>query len=48
MLMYIDIIPADKAFYEAGLYSVKGGKLSNALVFYNCFLDLCEAIEDQV
>lgn len=41
-----DIIPADKAFYEAGTQCRKLGWDSMAFVFLNRFLDLMEVIED--
>ncbi|KAK9871476.1 hypothetical protein WA026_012850 [Henosepilachna vigintioctopunctata] len=46
LLRYTDIIPADKAFYEAGIDLKKEGKYSEAFVFLNHYLDLCEAIEE--
>ncbi|KAJ8919865.1 hypothetical protein NQ315_006394 [Exocentrus adspersus] len=46
LLRYTDIIPADKAFYEAGKDLKEEGKLSEAFVFLNHYLDLCEAIEE--
>ncbi|CUT99105.1 intraflagellar transport protein 172 [Echinococcus multilocularis] len=41
-----DIIPADKAFFEAGMQCRKLGWDSMAFVFLNRFLDLMEIIED--
>ncbi|VDM16004.1 unnamed protein product [Hydatigera taeniaeformis] len=41
-----DIIPADKAFFEAGTQCRKLGWDSMAFVFLNRFLDLMEVIED--
>ncbi|KAK4876609.1 hypothetical protein RN001_009115 [Aquatica leii] len=46
LLRYSDIIPADKAFYEAGVDLREDGRLSEAFVFLNHYLDICEAIED--
>ncbi|KAF7269422.1 hypothetical protein GWI33_017527 [Rhynchophorus ferrugineus] len=46
LLRYTDIIPADKAYYEAGKDLKDEGRLSEAFVFLNHYLDLCEAIED--
>lgn len=66
MLRYTDIIPADKAYYEAGKFILirsqiylrknsqilsgmdmkKDGRISEAFVFLNHYLDLCEAIEE--
>lgn len=40
------MIPADKAFYEAGKDLKEEGRLSEAFVFLNHYLDLCEAIEE--
>ncbi|XP_050306348.1 intraflagellar transport protein 172 homolog [Anthonomus grandis grandis] len=46
LLRYTDIIPADKAFYEAGKDLKEVGRNSEAFVFLNHYLDLCEAIEE--
>ncbi|XP_076029417.1 intraflagellar transport protein Oseg2 isoform X2 [Oratosquilla oratoria] len=46
MLRHTDIIPADKAFYEAGMACREIGWENMAFVFLNRFLDLCEAIEE--
>ncbi|CAG9816108.1 unnamed protein product [Phaedon cochleariae] len=46
LLRYTDLIPADKAFYEAGKDMKEEGRLSEAFVFLNHYLDLCEAIEE--
>ncbi|XP_017777562.1 PREDICTED: intraflagellar transport protein 172 homolog [Nicrophorus vespilloides] len=46
LLRYTDIIPADKAFYEAGIDLREEGRNSEAFVFLNHYLDICEAIED--
>jgi intraflagellar transport protein 172 len=46
LLRYSDIIPVDKAFYEAGIAAKTGGKDNMAFVFLNRFLDLCDAIEE--
>ncbi|VEN45242.1 unnamed protein product, partial [Callosobruchus maculatus] len=46
LLRYTDIIPADKAYYEAGIDMRDEGRLSEAFVFLNHYLDLYEAIED--
>ncbi|CAH0547356.1 unnamed protein product [Brassicogethes aeneus] len=46
LLRYTDVIPADKAFYEAGKDMKEEGRLSEAFVFLNHYLDLCEAIEE--
>ncbi|XP_066261495.1 intraflagellar transport protein 172 homolog [Euwallacea similis] len=46
LLRYTDIIPADKAFYEAGKDLKEENRISEAFVFLNHYLDLCEAIEE--
>ncbi|PIK55820.1 putative intraflagellar transport protein [Apostichopus japonicus] len=46
LLRHTDIVPADKAFYEAGYQARSQGKLNMAFVFLNRFLDLTEAIEE--
>ncbi|XP_025836832.1 intraflagellar transport protein 172 homolog isoform X1 [Agrilus planipennis] len=46
LLRYIDVIPADKAFCEAGLDLREEGRISEAFVFLNYYLDICEAIEE--
>lgn len=46
LLRYSDIIPADKAFYEAGVDLRNEGRTSEAFVFLNHYLDICEAIEE--
>ncbi|KAI4469980.1 hypothetical protein MML48_1g10818 [Holotrichia oblita] len=46
LLRYTDILPADKAFYEAGIDLRDEGRVSEAFVFLNHYLDICEAIED--
>ncbi|KAL3276031.1 hypothetical protein HHI36_020760 [Cryptolaemus montrouzieri] len=46
LLRYTDIIPADKAYYEAGMDLKSEERYSEAFVFLNHYLDLCEAIED--
>ncbi|CAG9856074.1 unnamed protein product [Phyllotreta striolata] len=47
LLRYTDIIPADKAYYEAGKDLKEDGRLSEAFIFLNHYLDLCEAIEEE-
>lgn len=47
LLRYTDIIPADKGFYEAGMDMRALGRDSEAFVFLNHYLDICDAIEDQ-
>ena len=46
LLRHTDIVPADKAFYEAGLHCKSVGWENMAFVFFNRFLDLSEAIEE--
>jgi hypothetical protein len=45
-LRHTNIIPADRAFYEAGLHCRDAKKNDMSLVFMNRFLDLVEAIEN--
>ena len=44
VLRYCDIIPADYLFYKAGEVMEKQNNLSAALVFYNRFIDITEAV----
>ncbi|XP_078486595.1 intraflagellar transport protein 172 homolog [Ciona intestinalis] len=46
LLRYTSHVPADKAFYEAGLYCKANDQLNMAFVFWNRYLDLSEAIEE--
>ncbi|KAF2887801.1 hypothetical protein ILUMI_18372 [Ignelater luminosus] len=46
LLRYTDVIPADKGFYEAGIDLREDGRVSEAFVFLNHYLDICEAIEE--
>lgn len=46
LLRYTDIIPADKGFYEAGIDLRGQGRESEAFVFLNHYLDVCDAIEE--
>ena len=46
LLRYIGSIPADKAFYEAGISMREAGETNMAFVFLNRYLDLTEAMED--
>ncbi|XP_067120573.1 intraflagellar transport protein 172 homolog [Centruroides vittatus] len=46
LLRHIDIIPADKAFYEAGLSAKTMNWESMTFIFWNHYLDICEAIEE--
>ena len=42
------MVPADKAFYEAGIASKSMGWENMAFVFLNRYLDLYEAIEESL
>ncbi|OWF38575.1 intraflagellar transport protein 172 homolog [Mizuhopecten yessoensis] len=46
LLRHTDIIPADKAFYEAGMMCRATNQENMAFVFLNRFLDISEAIEE--
>lgn len=46
LLRFIHVLPADKMFFLAGAASRQKKWLSPAFVFFNRYLDLCEAIED--
>eukprot|EP00899_Mesostigma_viride_P028336 jgi/Mesvir1/8688/Mv02626-RA.1 len=46
LLRYIGDIPADKAFYEAGVLCKEIGVQNLAFVFLNRYLDLTEAMDD--
>lgn len=46
LLRHTELIPADKAFYEAGLACRVVGMENMAFVFLNHFLDLCDAIDE--
>lgn len=46
LLRYSDVIPADKVFYEAGIDLREEGRISEAFVFLNHYLDISEAIEE--
>ena len=47
LLRHSDVVPADKAFYEAGTACKKTGWENMAFVFLNRYLDLYEAIEER-
>ena len=47
LLRHTDIIPADKAFYEAGLACRNINWDNMAFVFLNRYLDLYESIEER-
>ena len=47
LLRHSDIIPADKAFYEAGMACKEIGWENMAFVFLNRYLDLHDAIEER-
>ena len=46
LLRYIRVIPADKAFYDAGQCCRQANDLSMAFVFLNRYLDITEAMEE--
>ncbi|KAF7235879.1 hypothetical protein EYD10_17309 [Varanus komodoensis] len=46
LLRHTEIIPADKAFYEAGMAAKGVGWENMAFIFLNHFLDLTDAIEE--
>ncbi|XP_062822761.1 intraflagellar transport protein 172 homolog isoform X1 [Anolis carolinensis] len=46
LLRHTDIIPVDKAFYEAGMAAKAVGWENMAFIFLNRFLDLTDAIEE--
>ena len=46
VLRYVGIVPADRAFYEAGLAWKEAGRPNMAFVLLNRFLDLCDAMDD--
>ncbi|XP_028296342.1 intraflagellar transport protein 172 homolog isoform X2 [Gouania willdenowi] len=46
LLRHTELIPADKAFYEAGMDCREVGWENMAFIFLNHFLDLCDAIEE--
>uniref|UniRef100_A0A7S3QV19 Intraflagellar transport protein 172 homolog n=1 Tax=Dunaliella tertiolecta TaxID=3047 RepID=A0A7S3QV19_DUNTE len=45
-LRYCGIVPADKAFFEAGIAWKEAGQLSMAFVMLNRYLDLCDAMDE--
>ncbi|GAB6029104.1 hypothetical protein CHUAL_004885 [Chamberlinius hualienensis] len=47
LLRYTEIIPVDKAYYEAGMAAKKIGWENIAFAFLNRYLDLSEAIEER-
>ncbi|GMH45662.1 hypothetical protein BSKO_13619 [Bryopsis sp. KO-2023] len=46
LLRFVDVLPADKAFYEAGMLWKSVGRLNMAFVLLNRYLDLVEAMEE--
>uniref|UniRef100_A0A3Q0QW63 Intraflagellar transport 172 n=1 Tax=Amphilophus citrinellus TaxID=61819 RepID=A0A3Q0QW63_AMPCI len=46
LLRHTELVPADKAFYEAGLACKAIGWENMAFIFLNHFLDLCDAIDE--
>lgn len=45
LLRYTEMIPVDKAFYEAGMALRAAGRDGEAFVMLNHYLDVCDAIE---
>lgn len=45
LLRYTELIPVDKAFFEAGMDLRSVGRDSEAFVLLNHYLDVCDAIE---
>jgi intraflagellar transport protein 172 len=46
LLRHTDLVPADKAFYEAGVACQKAKWDNMAFVFLNRYIDLADAIDD--
>lgn len=46
LLRYTDIVPVDKAFYEAGYANLRAGIKNMGFVFLNRFVDVSDLIED--
>ncbi|RLN31787.1 hypothetical protein BBO99_00001824 [Phytophthora kernoviae] len=46
LLRFVTVLPADKMFFLAGAAARKKKWLSAAFVYFNRYLDLCEAIDD--
>ncbi|XP_053193415.1 LOW QUALITY PROTEIN: intraflagellar transport protein 172 homolog [Scomber japonicus] len=46
LLRHTELVPAEKAFYEAGLACREVGWENMAFIFLNHFLDLCDAIDE--
>ncbi|KAL6096181.1 ift172 [Pungitius sinensis] len=46
LLRHTELVPADKAFYEAGLACRAVGWENMAFIFFNHFLDLCDAVDE--
>ncbi|XP_041831040.1 intraflagellar transport protein 172 homolog [Melanotaenia boesemani] len=46
LLRHTELVPADKAFYEAGLACKAVGWENMAFIFLNHFLDFCDAIDE--
>ncbi len=47
LLRYIDIVPPDKAFHQAGILCRKMGEENLAFLLLNRYVDLAEAIEEK-
>lgn len=46
LLRYTDLIPPDRAFYQAGKICKKLKRMDMGLVFYNRFLDISDAMDE--
>ena len=46
LVRYCDVLPADRVFYEAGQACKRAGKLNQAFVLTNRFLDICDALDE--
>ena len=46
LLRHSDIVPMDRAFYEAGIWARKAGWNEMSMVFLNRYLDVVDAIEE--
>jgi intraflagellar transport protein 172 len=46
LVRYCDILPADRVFYEAGQACKESGKVNQAFVLTNRFIDIAELMDD--
>lgn len=46
LVRYCDILPADRVFYEAGQACKEAGKVNQAFVLTNRFIDIAELMDD--